>query len=141
MTAETSSTGMSADEIVAWFDAHFSSFHKVMRLESVEPGRARMRWLVGAMHLRPGGTVFGPSMMTLADSAMYAAIIAVDRDCGGAVTSNFNISFLRRPPPCDLLADAELFKRGRRLLVGEVRIYSADTMDIVAHATVTYARP
>jgi uncharacterized protein (TIGR00369 family) len=141
MNPEALSMGMSADEIVDWFDAHFPSFRRVMRLESVEPGRARMRWLVEEQHLRPGGTVFGPSMMTLADSAMYAAILAVDRDCGGAVTSNFNISFLRRPAPCDLLADAELLKRGRRLLVGEVRIFSADTMDIVAHATVTYARP
>jgi len=141
MSADATNVGMPADEIVAWFAAHFPSFRKVMRLESVDAGQARMRWLVGDQHLRPGGTVFGPSMMTLADSAAYAAIIAADRECANAVTSNFNISFLRRPPPCDLIADAELLKRGRRLLVGEVRIYSAETMKIVAYATVTYARP
>lgn len=141
MSAGATTIGMPVDEIVAWFEAHFPSFTKVMRIESVEAGRARMRWLVGQQHLRPGGTVFGPSMMTLADSAAYAAIIAADRECANAVTSNFNISFLRRPPPCDLLADAELLKPGRRLLVGEVRIYSAESMNIVAHATVTYARP
>ena len=141
MSTDTPASGMPADDIVAWFEAHFPSFRKVMRLESVEPGRARMRWVVGEQHLRPGGTVFGPSMMTLADSAAYAAVIAADRACAHAVTSNFNINFLRRPPPCDLLADAELLKPGRRLLVNEVRIYSADTTKIVAHATVTYARP
>ena len=63
--------------------------------------------MVGEHHLRPGGTVSGPSMMTLADAAVYAALLALDDKAGDAVTSNFTIAFLRRPESADVLADAE----------------------------------
>jgi uncharacterized protein (TIGR00369 family) len=133
--------GMPKQEIEEWFADHFPGFHKRFRLETVEPGRARLRLLVGEHHLRPGGTVSGPSMMTLADAAVYAALLALDDKAGDAVTSNFNIAFLRRPESADVLADAELLSVGRRLVVADVRLRSEGKDKPVANAMVTYVRP
>ncbi len=133
--------GLEHERIEAWFRQHFPDFERVMKVEMAEPRRARIRLHVENTLLRPGGTVSGPSMMLLADTAVYAALLAEDADAGDAVTSNFNISFLRRPRPADLIAEAELLSVGRRLVVGEVHLRSEGDENLLAQATVTYARP
>ncbi|KPK61542.1 MAG: hypothetical protein AMJ59_00525 [Gammaproteobacteria bacterium SG8_31] len=133
-------SGMSHEEIGDWFANHFPNAGKRLHLESVGPGRARLRLKAGRGQLRPGGTVSGPSMMMLADAAVYAALLAMDREAGDAVTSNFNIAFLSRPEAGDVIAEAELLSVGRRLAVAEVRLHPADQDTLVAQATVTYVR-
>lgn len=133
--------GLTLQEIEAWFGEHFPRFERMIRLEMAEPRRARIRLIVDTAHLRPGGTVSGPSMMMLADTAVYAALLAEDGGAGDAVTSSFNIAFLRRPRPADLIAEAELLSVGRRLVVGEVHLRSDGNDSLLAQATVTYARP
>jgi uncharacterized protein (TIGR00369 family) len=134
-------SGMTHEQIEAWFEAHFPNYRKMMSLDSVRPGRARLRMRIGERQLRPGGTVSGPSMMMLADAAVYAALLAVHGDAGDSVTSSFNIAFLKRPGPSDILADAEILQLGRRLVVGEVRLRSEGEDRLVAQATATYVRP
>ncbi len=132
--------GMSHQKIEAWFAGHFPDFGRLLRLEFAERGRARMRLRVGADQLRPGGVVSGPNMMLLADAAVYAALLATDENAGGAVTSNFNIAFLRPAEQADVVAEAELLSTGRRLVVGEVRLRSDGQETLTAQATVTYVR-
>ena len=130
---------MTGEEIADWLGSHFPDFGRLLALEAVAAGRATVRYRIGERHLRPGGTVMGPAMMLLADTAMYAALLAADRRATDAVTSQLNISFLQRPLPRDLLAEAEVLRRGRTLSVGEVRLYSEGSSAVVAHATVTYS--
>ena len=59
----------------------------------------------------------------------------------GAVTTNLNINFLRKPAPHDLIAETRLIKLGKRLAVGEVEIYCEGEDEMVAHATATYSIP
>jgi uncharacterized protein (TIGR00369 family) len=92
-------------------------------------------------HLRPGGTISGPTMMELADFAMYVAVFSAVGPQPLAVTTNLNINFLRKPAQADLIADARLMKVGKRLAVGEVNIYSAGEDEPVAHVTSTYSIP
>jgi uncharacterized protein (TIGR00369 family) len=80
-------------------------------------------------------------MMGLADSAMYAAILGQLGRLEMAVTQNLNINFLARPEPCDLLADAEIIRLGRRSAVLEVRLFSEGSDRLVAHVTGIYALP
>ena len=87
--------------------------------------RARMRLHFDDKHLRPGGTISGPSMFSLADVALYVAVLAQVGRVRLAVTTNLNINFLRKPPPADLIGEARLLKLGKRLAVGEVAISSA----------------
>jgi uncharacterized protein (TIGR00369 family) len=111
------------------------------RAEKLEPGRAMIRAPYSNEFLRPGGTISGPVMMGLADFAMYAAILTRVGIVELAVTTNFNISFLHRPKPGDLLAEARLIKLGKRLVVGEVEVYVDGQDDMVAHVTSTYSLP
>jgi uncharacterized protein (TIGR00369 family) len=91
--------------------------------------------------IRPGGTISGPTMMALADFAMYVAVLAAVGPVPLAVTINLNINFLRKPSQTDLLAEARLMKVGKRLAVGEVTILSDGQDDPVAHVTSTYSIP
>ncbi|MEM7196509.1 MAG: PaaI family thioesterase [Pseudomonadota bacterium] len=112
-------------------------FDKLDREETV------VRSLHRGEYLRPGGTVAGPVMMTLADVAIYAVIMANIGLVSLAVTTNLNINFLRKPPPADLLASARVLKLGKRLAVCECSIHTAATGEdnLVAHATGTYSIP
>ncbi|TNF33053.1 MAG: PaaI family thioesterase [Deltaproteobacteria bacterium] len=92
-------------------------------------------------HLRPGGTVSGPTLMTLADTAMYFLVLTHVGRQPLAVTSSLHIDFLRRPAARDVHARAELLRLGRALAVGRVVLTSAGDPRPVAHATVTYALP
>jgi uncharacterized protein (TIGR00369 family) len=110
-------------------------------VEAVGPMSARLRLHFNADHLRPGGTISGPTIFALADVALYVAILAQLGQVKLAVTTNLNINFLRKPGPADLVGEARLHKLGRRLAVGEVAMFSVDAPDIVAHATGTYSIP
>src|SRR5262245_30039401 len=85
----------------------------------VRHGAARVRQTIGANAIRPGGTVSGPTLMTLADVGIYVTILASIGWVPLAVTTNLNINFLRRPAPGIFVADCRLLKLGRRLVVGE----------------------
>jgi len=118
-------------------------FAKLMglSLESVDPDGVRMRAVYSDKFLRPGGTVSGPVMMTLADAAMYALVLSRIGPVELAVTTNLSINFLRKPLPADLIAEARMLKLGRRLAIGEVSLYSEGDDRIVAHTTATYSIP
>ena len=95
-------------------------------------------------HLRPGGTVSGPSLFMLADVAFYLNVLSLIGPVALAVTTNANINFMRKPDPKGLFAVSTIIKLGKRLAVGDVMIYSTDDHareNPVAHASVTYAIP
>jgi uncharacterized protein (TIGR00369 family) len=112
-----------------------------LSIEAVWPGGSRVRQAYSEGSVRPGGTISGPTMMALADFAMYVAVLAGIGPVALAVTTNLNINFLRKPARCDLLAEARLLKLGKRLAVGEVTIRSDGDESPVAHVTSTYSIP
>lgn len=113
-----------------------------LAIEAVWHGGCRVRRVTAESALRPGGTVSGPTMMALADFAMYVALLGSIGWVPLAVTTQLNINFLRKPEPGALIATCTLLKLGKRLAVGEVAIRAeAGGEDMVAHATLTYAIP
>jgi uncharacterized protein (TIGR00369 family) len=102
---------------------------------------ARLRLAYDERHLRPGGTLSGPAIMTLADLALYVAILAQIGPVPLAVTTSLNFNFLRKPAQKDLVAECRLLKLGKRLAVGEVLVRSDGDPDIACHATGTYSIP
>ncbi len=112
-----------------------------IQIESVGGRTARARFRVAKKHLRPGNTVSGPTLMALADVAMYAALLGEIGLVPLAVTTSLNINFLRKPAQKDVYGDAKLLKVGRRLAVGEVSLYSEGETEPVAHVTCTYSIP
>ena len=91
--------------------------------------------------LRPGGVISGPTLMSLADTAAYALVLAHVGDQLMAVTSQLNISFLRGAAPGDIHAEAELLRLGRRMAVCDVRLWTESRDRLAAQANVTYALP
>jgi uncharacterized protein (TIGR00369 family) len=113
-----------------------------IHFESVGVGTARVRMSAVPSTIRPGGTISGPAMFTLADVAIYAALIAnLGPSAIAAVTSNLNISFLTRPEAVDMVGEARLIRVGRRLAYADVNLFSAGRSDVVAHATGYYSLP
>ena len=112
-----------------------------LTIEEVWHGGGRVRQAYQAQFIRPGGTISGPTMMALADFAMYVGILASIGPVPLAVTTNLNINFLRKPAERDLIAECRLLKLGKRLAVGEVTIRQDGEDDPVAHVTSTYSIP
>jgi len=111
-------------------------------IESVDGASCLLRQRYSDRMLRPGRTVSGPTLMALADCAMYVVLLSAIGPVGLAVTTNLNINFLRKGAPGqDLLAAARLLKLGKRLAVGEVNLLSGTSPDPIAHVTSTYSIP
>ena len=128
-------------EITEFLDQVFPQLRGQMVIEEVGPMRARLRMPVDASHLRPGGTVSGPAMFTLADCTFYAATLAMIGREPLTVTTSVSINFLRKPARRDLIGEARILKLGQRLSVGDVTLTSEGDDRPVAHATMTYAIP
>jgi uncharacterized protein (TIGR00369 family) len=137
-------TLMSRDEIEAFLDREFPQMHyggRTYFVEEVGPLSARLRMAPHERHIRPGGTLSGPSIMALADLALYVAILAQIGPVALAVTTNLSFNFLRKPVQRDLFAECRLLKLGKRLAVGEVFVRSDGETEIACHATGTYSIP
>jgi uncharacterized protein (TIGR00369 family) len=111
-------------------------------IEAADGVSCRLRQRYSEQMLRPGGTISGPTLMALADFAMYVVLLSAIGPVGLAVTTNLSINFLRRGSPGqDVLAAARLLKLGKRLAVGEVNLMSDGSPDAIAHVTATYSIP
>jgi uncharacterized protein (TIGR00369 family) len=111
-------------------------------IESADGEACVVRQRYSDRMLRPGGTISGPTLMGLADCAMYVVLLSAIGPVGLAVTTNLNINFLRKGAPGhDIVAAARLLKLGKRLAVGEVELFSDGPADPIAHVTATYSIP
>jgi uncharacterized protein (TIGR00369 family) len=111
-------------------------------VEAVGSQSATVRHTVGFDELRPGGTVSGPVLMTVADCALYVAILGEIGIVALAVTTSLTINFMRKPSSTkDIIAKCTLLKVGKSLIVGEVSLYSEGDEKAVAHVVGTYSIP
>ena len=135
---------MTIGELERFLAAEFPQVFKPesgLTIEAVWDGGCRVRQAFNELSIRPGGTISGPTMMALADFAMYVAVLASIGPVPLAVTINLNINFLRKPGPRDLLAEARLLRLGKRLATGKITIRSDGEEPAVAHVTSTYSIP
>lgn len=133
---------MARDDLTEFLAAEFPQVAQDFVIEDVAKNRIRVRLATQERHLRPGGTVSGPSMFALADVGVYLAILAMIGPKALAVTTNCSIDFMRKPAAgADLIAECRLLKLGRVLAVGDVLITSEGTDAPVARASLTYSIP
>jgi uncharacterized protein (TIGR00369 family) len=131
---------VSKTEMEAFFSEEFPQASFV--IESFDEGSVTIRRKVDAGDLRPGGTVSGPTMMGLADCAIYAAILREIGLVALAVTTSLNMNFLRKPvADKDILGVCKILKLGKTLATGEVTIYSEGDDRPIAHSVGTYSIP
>lgn len=133
---------LNKEELSTYLREIFPQVIEEFEIEALDCDSISMRLLVGEHHLRPGGTVSGPSMFTLADVAVYAMVLARLGRKALAVTTSSSLDFLRKPAAGqDIVAKGKLLKLGRSLVVGDVLLYSVDFDKPVARATMTYSIP
>ena len=134
---------MSAAEVSAFWDEHFPQIQKArdIAIVSITTGGAVLRLTPNDGHLRPGNTVSGPTLVTLADVTAYAALLAHVGPEPMIVTANLSVNFLRRAPLAPLVATCRILKLGRKLAVVEVRIEPEAGGELIAQATGTYSIP
>jgi len=132
---------MRLEDLRAFMQSEFPQLGGSFEIVSIDAGSATMRLNADDQHLRPGGTVSGPSLFALADVAAYAAILGHIGPVALAVTTNLNINFLRKANPGTVEAVARILKLGKRLTVLDISMTSCETNELIAHATATYSIP
>ena len=133
---------MNKDEVSTLFDELFPQINGEFTIQELGENSVTMRMNIGEQHLRPGGTVSGPSMFALADVSVYVMILGMIGPEALTVTTNCSLDFMRKPASgVDLIATAKLLKLGRQLSVSHVLLYSEGMEEPVAQATMTYAIP
>ncbi|WP_417676139.1 PaaI family thioesterase [Pseudodonghicola sp.] len=133
---------LTRDELAEYLHEVFPQIRDDFTIDDLSPQRITMRLLTAERHLRPGGTVSGPSMFALADVAVYAMVLARVGKKALAVTTNCSLDFMRKPEAGrDLIAECRLLKLGRVLAVADVLMFSDGGSDPVARASMTYSIP
>jgi uncharacterized protein (TIGR00369 family) len=133
---------MDAAALARFLEVEFPQTADDFVIEEVAEMAIRVRMPVAERHLRPGGTVSGPSMFALADVSVYLAILAMIGPKALAVTTNCSVDFMRKPAAgADLVCECRLLKLGRVLAVGECLLFSEGVMAPVARASMTYSIP
>lgn len=133
---------MTLDELNAFMNEQFPQVSDDFEVLDVAPMHATIRLNVDDKHLRPGGTVSGPTMFALADVSVYLATLAMIGPKALAVTTNISMDFMRKPTSgANLRSETRLLKLGKVLAVGDVLIFSEGDDRPVARASMTYSIP
>lgn len=129
-------------ELTDFFKREFPQALEKNSIEKITEKGAETLYWVDESDLRPGQTISGPTLMMVADLALYVAIMGQLGFVSMAVTTNMTINFFRRPNGTqNIKAICRLIKVGKTLVTGEVWLYSIDNDEPVAHVIGTYAIP
>lgn len=134
---------LDADAVNAFLTGAFPQADKALfgQVIALTPGRLTLSRPCGEQTLRPGGVVSGPTLMGLADHAVYALVLAHIGPVAMAVTTSLTMHFLRPARPGEVLAEVRLLRLGRRIATCDVLIHGGDVDAPYAQATVAYAIP
>ena len=132
---------MSKIDLENFLEKEFPQVSNNFKILNTKPNSLSMLMHISDEHLRPGGTVSGPTMFLLADVSFYLATLSMIGPKSLTVTTNCSINFLRKPNISDLISETRVLKIGKTLSVGDVLIYSEGIKEAVAHASLTYSIP
>ena len=132
---------MSKIEIEQFLKKEFPQVSQSFEILTLDAGSISMLMNITNEHLRPGGSVSGPTMFLLADVSFYLATLSLIGPKSLTVTTNCSINFLRKPSEENLISETRVLKIGKTLSVGDVLIYSKGNKNPVADASLTYAIP
>lgn len=133
---------LNKEDLADYLAEVFPQIRDDFAIDALTEDSITMRLLTDERHLRPGGTVSGPSMFALADVSVYAMVLARIGRKALAVTTNCSLDFMRKPESGrDVIAHCRLLKLGRVLAVGDVLMTSEGSDKPVARASLTYSIP
>lgn len=115
--------------------------HSAFYATEVFPGGCVVRLDADERHLRPGNTVSGPSLFTLADIGGYVCVLTHAGPDALSVTTNLNINFMRKAEAGPIDGHCRILKLGKSLMVFDIDMRAGPDNETVAHATGTYSIP
>lgn len=115
--------------------------HSAFYTLDVFPGGCVVRLDADERHLRPGDTVSGPSLFTLADIGGYVCVLTHAGPDALSVTTNLNINFMRKAEAGPIDGHCRILKLGKSLMVFDIDMRAGPDNQTVAHATGTYSIP
>ena len=67
---------MTPADLIKFLDEHFpQAGHQGLTIEHLDDTTIRVRFAANARHLRPGGTISGPTLMWLTDLSFYLLLM------------------------------------------------------------------
>ena len=135
---------MTVDEVNAMMDRVFPQLNgttRTYRAVDIFPGGCTVRLEADERHLRPGNTLSGPSLFTLADIGGYVCVLSHAGPDALSVTTNLNINFMRKAEAGPIEGLCRILKLGRNLMVFDIEMTAGPDGLVVAHATGTYSIP
>lgn len=132
-------TASEVDALIATAFPQLNQDHRAYSAVEVFPGGCVARLEATGRHLRPGDTVSGPALFTLADIGGYICVLSHAGPDALSVTTNININFMRKATAGAIDGHCKILKLGRSLMVYECLITQAG--ETIAHATGTYSIP
>ena len=124
-------------EVYPQLNDHYADYYAV----DVFAGGCVVRLDATERHLRPGGTVSGPSLFTLADIGGYVCVLSHAGPDALSVTTNLNINFMRKAQAGPIDGHCRILKLGKSLMVFDIAMTAGPDGEMVAHATGTYSIP
>jgi uncharacterized protein (TIGR00369 family) len=107
---------LNREELAAYLEEVFPQVRRDFVIEALDEETITMRLVTAERHLRPGGTVSGPSMFALADVCVYAMVLARVGKQALAVTTGCSMDFMRKPDGGrDVIAQGRLLKLGKSM--------------------------
>ena len=134
-------TAGEVNELLAEIYPQLNGQYECYRAVQVFPGGCVVRLDASRRHLRPGGTVSGPSLFTLADIGGYVCVLSHAGANALSVTTGININFMRKTPAGPIDGHCRILKLGRTLMVFDIDMVAGPDRETVAHATGTYSIP
>jgi len=107
---------------------HFTEWHN---------GQSRCHLEVTPSLLNPNGVLHGAVIYALADTGMGGALVSILDETQFCSTVEIKISYLRPVTAGQLICDAKVLQKGRRITFLEAAVYNNDVL--VAQATGTFA--
>ena len=133
---------MTVEELNSYIEEIFPQISGLYAIENLDKNFVSVKYMPTERDLRPGGSISGPTLFTLADISTFMALLAMIGPVHLAVTTNCSIDFLRKPQADEvLLAECRILKIGRALAVSEVLLFSGSAEEPVARASLTYSIP
>lgn len=133
------STPIDMDEAKRTWDKAKANFVNTLdlHLEHVGEGKASMRMPFRAQVMNGAGAIHGGAIVSLCDTCFWVALASIYGKTQPTATASLTCSFLRPAlAPHDLVAHATVLKPGKRIVYGEVHVYSGEKL--VAHATLSF---
>ena len=134
-------TAGEVNELLASVYPQLNDQYDYYRATKVFAGGCVVRLNADHRHLRPGGTVSGPSLFTLADIGGYVCVLSHAGPDALSVTTNLNINFVRKAEAGPIDGHCRILKLGKSLMVFDIDMVAGPDRQTVAHATGTYSIP